>query len=156
MIDFAAAAESINDERGIAVSGQPTEQNLDSIADAGYTAVIDLRGTNESRGYEEKTAVEDRGMEYVSLPIAGASDISLESASELDAVLSRIDGPVLVHCGSGNRVGALLALREQLHGASTAEALALGDRAGLTSLRPLVEKTLNDIEAGKKPGDEAR
>jgi hypothetical protein len=49
----------------------------------------------------------------------------------------------MVHCASGNRVGALLALRaNRLEGASPEDALELGLDAGLTRLEPAVREAL--------------
>ncbi len=62
----------------------------------------------------------------------------------LDEILGNVRGPVLLHCASGNRVGALLALRARMHGASPEEALELGNEAGLSSLRSTVETLLNE------------
>jgi uncharacterized protein (TIGR01244 family) len=129
---------------GITTSGQPSQAALQKIADAGYVTVIDLRGINEDRGYDEKGAVEALGMEYISLPISGAEAITYENASLLNEKLSEIDGPVLLHCSSSNRVGALLSLRERMQGASTEDALNLGIEAGLASLRPTVEERLGE------------
>jgi protein tyrosine phosphatase (PTP) superfamily phosphohydrolase (DUF442 family) len=78
------------------------------------------------------------------LPVSGASGISYDNANALDRILADIDGPVLLHCASSNRVGALLALRAKMHGADTANALALGIDAGLTSLQPVVEEALSE------------
>lgn len=129
---------------GITTAGQPDEQSIDKLADAGYVAVIDLRTPEEDRGFDEKSAVESRGMKYISLPIGGASAVTYENASLLDETLSKIDGPVLLHCASSNRVGALLSLREKMHGATNEEALTLGDEAGLSSLRKTVETRLSE------------
>jgi uncharacterized protein (TIGR01244 family) len=129
---------------GITTAGQPDEKSLENLSHAGYVAVIDLRTPEEERGFDEKAAVESRGMKYISLPIGGASGVTYENASLLDETLSKIDGPVLVHCASSNRVGALLSLREKMHGASTEEALSLGDEAGLSSLRKTVEARLSE------------
>jgi protein tyrosine phosphatase (PTP) superfamily phosphohydrolase (DUF442 family) len=62
----------------------------------------------------------------------------------LDDVLQEIDGPVLLHCGSGNRVGAVLALRHSLSGASEEEAIAFGNDAGLTKLEDVVRERLSE------------
>jgi len=129
---------------GVTTSGQPDEAALRDLADDGFVAVIDLRGTDEDRGFEERGAVEQLGMTYISLPIAGASGITYENASVLDEVLSEIDGPILLHCASGNRVGALLSLRARMHGASSADALEIGTEAGLSSLRSTVEARLSE------------
>jgi uncharacterized protein (TIGR01244 family) len=129
---------------GITSGGQPDEAALESLAEAGYVAVIDLRGENENRGFDEKSKVEALGMSYLALPVSGGADVSYENASELDRMLAEIDGPVLIHCGSSNRVGALLALRHKMNGASSEEALKLGEEAGLSSLRGAVETRLEE------------
>lgn len=123
-------------------TGQPDSEVLSAIADAGYVAIIDMRAADEDRGFDEASAVTGLGMSYVPLPVASADDISFDKARELDRILAGFDGPVLVHCGSGNRVGAIFALREKNNGATTEEALAVGKTAGMTRLRPVVEKIL--------------
>ncbi len=125
-------------------SGQPDGDTLDVIEAAGFTTVIDFRTKGEERGIDEAKEVAARNMTYISFPIAGASDVTYDNAREFDRLLSTIDWPVLVHCQSGNRVGALYALREKLAGASNEEALAVGKAAGLTRLEPVVAERLAD------------
>lgn len=127
---------------GALSSGQPNTEVLDRIAKAGYVAVIDLRGTGEDRGIDEEREVIDRGLDYYALPVASREEISFENATKLDRLLASVNGPVLVHCGSGNRVGAVFALRASQSGASNEEALAVGRKAGLTSLEPVVVERL--------------
>jgi uncharacterized protein (TIGR01244 family) len=129
---------------GITTSGQPDQESLDKLAQAGYVAVIDLRAASEDRGFDEKSVVESLGMNYISIPVSGAGGVSYDNAALLDQTLSGIEGPVLLHCASSNRVGALLSLREKLNGSSAEEALELGLAAGLTSLRPTVEEQLGE------------
>ena len=131
----------------ITTSGQPDEAALEGLSEDGYVAVIDLRGAGEDRGFDERGAVEGLGMSYVSLPISGGGDLTYEQVSELDRILADIDGPVLLHCASSNRVGALLAMRAKQHGASNEAALQLGQEAGMTSLRPVVEQMLNEADS---------
>lgn len=133
---------------GITSSAQPDAAALEAIADEGYVAVIDLRGPDEDRGLDEQSAVESLGMRYVSLPVANASALTYENANALDEILSGIDGPVLLHCSTGNRAGALLALRERLNGASAEDALAVGKAGGLTrpELEATVEERLRSVE----------
>ena len=129
---------------GVITAGQPDEASLNALAEAGYVAVIDLRAANEDRGFDEENAVKSLGMNYISIPISGSDGITFENAALLDATLSGIDGPVLVHCASSNRVGALLSLREKINGASDDDALRLGEAAGLSSLRATVEARLSE------------
>lgn len=127
---------------GITAAGQPDKAGFEVFADAGYTTVIDMRAEDEDRGFEEAAFVEELGMHYVAFPIASEDDVSFDSARKLDELLQRYPGPVLVHCASSNRVGAILALRASLHGADDAEALALGREGGMTRLEGLVRKRL--------------
>jgi uncharacterized protein (TIGR01244 family) len=127
---------------GITAAGQPSRAALTAAAAAGYKSVIDLRAPNEDRGLDEQAAVEGLGMSYVNLPVDGSAGVSYANASALDKLLADAAKPVLVHCASGNRVGALLALRAKAHGADTAAALELGVASGLGSLKPVVEQKL--------------
>ncbi len=129
-------------ESGLATTGQPTTAALDAAAEAGYAAVIDFRGADEDRGIDEQAEVEKRGLRYIAIPVTGDADISFENAATLDRILSEIDGPVLMHCKSGNRAAAILALREKQNGADSDSALELGLKAGLTRHRELVEELL--------------
>ena len=125
---------------GMTSAGQPDEAAFRVFADSGYAAVIDLRTEGESRGLDEPAVVEGLGMDYVSLPI-GRDGISFENARQLDKLIRSYDGPVLVHCGSANRVGALLALRASLEGADDEAAIEAGVEGGLTRL----EQTVRDV-----------
>jgi len=60
----------------------------------------------------------------------------------LDELIAAANGPVLIHCGSGNRVGALLALRESLAGADDEAAIEYGKEGGLTGLEDRVRDVL--------------
>jgi len=149
---FAMATSAVADEttwkyrfepaEAITAAGQPNENGLKELADSGYAAVIDLRTEGEDRGLDEKVVVESLGMDYISLPIEGRGAISFENAAKLDRILSKYDEPVLVHCGSSNRVGALFALREKMNGADDEDALAFGKSAGMTSLEDTVKLRL--------------
>ena len=127
---------------GITSAGQPDEAALEVFADSGYATVIDLRGEGEDRGFDEAAVVEELGLHYVTLPIASGGEITFDNARKLDELLQAYPGPVLVHCASGNRVGALLALRASLGGADDEKAIAKGREGGLTSLEGAVQERL--------------
>ncbi|MEM6512343.1 MAG: sulfur transferase domain-containing protein [Pseudomonadota bacterium] len=136
------AADSVTPVDGITVSGQPNEEALAVFAASGYTTVIDLRGARENRGIDEDAAVAAAGMDYVQLPIESAAQINYATAAELTRLIDASEGPVLLHCGSGNRVGALLALAKRQEGASVEDSITYGTRGGLTRLRGVVEERL--------------
>ena len=128
---------------GITTAGQPTAEGLAAAAAAGVKTVIDLRGVKEDRGMaDEKAAVEKLGMSYVALPVEGAGGVTFGNAKSLDQLLKDSPHPVLIHCASGNRAGALLALRAEMNGTSSDDALALGLAGGLTGLKGAVEQKL--------------
>ena len=141
-INAVTASSDLQPVDGITSSGQPDADGFKHVADAGYAAVIDLRGPGENRGLDETTVLAELGLDYVVLPLTGPDSISMENAGKLDEILLSYDKPVLIHCGSGNRVGAILALRHSLRGASDEEALAYGNSAGLTGLEPIVKQRL--------------
>ena len=139
--DVRADAGALAGQRSVSM-GQPDEAILAAARDAGFVAVIDLRTAGEERGFDEPAAVEALGMEYHSLEIAGAKGVTFDNARALDDILAGIDGPVLLHCQSGNRVGALTALRASMQGASDEEALKIGRAAGMTRLEGAVTERL--------------
>lgn len=130
---------------GLLSGGQPTPEQLEQAARAGYRTVINLRDPAEGGfEWEEETATR-LGMRYVNIPIAGSAALTRENVVRFDAALGEAlaEGPVLLHCASGNRDGALLALREAwLKGGEPEKAIALGKAAGLTRLEGEVRKIL--------------
>ena len=132
---------------GVLTGGQPTDEELAALRDAGYQTVINLRMPDEKGTQDEPETVAALGMTYVSLPVDGAAGLTDENAAALAAALDQAARPVLLHCGSGNRVGALLALKAfKLDGASAEEALEIGRGAGLTRLERSVRELLEPTE----------
>jgi len=125
--------------QGLVTAGQPTSDQLDGLVAAGYTRFISLRpATENGAGWEEERAGAEWA--FTRIPVSGAADLTRANVEALDRILEEANGaPTVLYCGSGNRVGALLALRAYwLDGASPAEALELGRAAGLTRLEPAV------------------
>jgi uncharacterized protein (TIGR01244 family) len=118
----------------IYTSGQPARDDWRALADAGVRTVVNLRPASEMQGRDERAEVEAMGLRYVELPVSGAADITSENAKVLSALLAGADGPVLVHCGSGNRVGGLLAVAMAQSGMTTTAALDFGRSAGMKSI----------------------
>ena len=132
---------------GVLTGGQPTDEQLVALHDAGFATVINLRRPDERGTRGEAETVAGLGMTYVSLPVAGVEGLTEENATALAAALEKAERPVLLHCGSGNRVGALLALEAYwLEGASAEEALEIGRKAGLTRMEPAVRELVQPEE----------
>lgn len=131
----------INGRRYVS-SGVPDNATLNILDENDFVAVIDLRAPNETSGSGEPIEVATRGMKYFSIPVSGPEDMTYDKARELDQVLQSLDGPVLLHCASGNRVGALFALRAKQNGASIEEAINIGRKAGLTRSEAFISQRL--------------
>jgi uncharacterized protein (TIGR01244 family) len=142
-VDLNAVVElnTVRPVDGVTTAGQPDEAGFKVFADNGYAAVIDLRTAGENRGLEEPEVVESLGMDYINLPI-GRDGITFANAKALQSLIQAYDEPVLVHCGSANRVGALFALSEYLESEDAEAALEAGRAAGLTGMEPVVRKVL--------------
>ena len=130
---------------GVYTSGQPTQAQLQGLAKSGVKRIINLRPPGES-DLDEKTIVEALGMEYVNIPVAGASGVTPANAKQLEKLLQDSSKPTLVHCASSNRVGALVALAAGKDATSSEQvdaAIAKGKQYGLGSLEPVVRKQLD-------------
>lgn len=131
------------------VTGQPAEADWRAFADAGVGTVINLRTASEMKGRDERAEVAAAGMRYLELPIDGAAAMTTENARRLGELLRDARGPVLVHCGSGNRVGGLLALLKAGEGMPAEQALDFGRSAGMTSTEAKVRDTLGVAPAAQ-------
>lgn len=129
------------------VGGQPSLADLDRLQAQGIKTIISLRTESESVGFDEVEEAKKRGMNFVRIPVDGKAGITFENAQLLDEAMSQSKEPLLLHCGSSNRVGALLALRAASKGSSAEDALAFGKSAGLKSLEPVVTELLREAKA---------
>jgi len=129
---------------GVRTGGVPDDPAIwAQLFAEGFRVVVDLRGPSDPIG-DAAQAAAVAGLAYVAIPVSGDADLDLGAARALDAVLDDpARGPAAVVCSSGNRSGALLAVRAfWLDRMPAEEALALGQRAGLTRLEPSVRTLL--------------
>ncbi|HKV50362.1 MAG TPA: sulfur transferase domain-containing protein [Gemmatimonadaceae bacterium] len=93
---------------GIGAAGQPGPGAWDALAKSGARTVVDLRAANEPRGYDEPAAARTAGLEYVALPVTQPTLTDTQFDTLREILRDPARRPVLVHCASSNRVGALL------------------------------------------------
>ena len=125
------------------VTGKLSPEQVSKIAEAGIEHIINLQPESEL-SFDEKSAVEAAGIHYTHLPISGADDLKQVNLLEFDKVLRAHHGKkTLLHCGSGNRVGACVALRAGwLRGRKMDTAMDRGKEHGLDSLEEEVRMRL--------------
>ena len=132
---------------GLAAAGRPAPEALPRLKEWGFQTVIDLRTPAEGTA-EEEAAVKALGLRYVVVPVSAAS-FSLKDVAAVRKVLDDPSaGPVLLHCASSNRVGAVWAMIESQRGKGLEDALAEGRRAGLKS-GPMEDAVRRLLEAAK-------
>ena len=141
-----ASAEILNlstPAENVLASGQPTQEQLQLLANSGVKHIINLRPVSEQE-WDEEAYVKSLGMEYHTIPVAGADGVTSDNAKKLDDLMTSLNGqPLLVHCASSNRVGALRALTASAHGEALESAITTGKTWGLTGLEPAVRTKLS-------------
>ena len=114
MID--TALSSIHHYRGAddvwGTSGQPTEAQLKTIAEAGATTIINLALHGDPRYSlrDEAGAVRELGMHYVHIPVQFSAPTQEDLAAFFDAMDAHRGERVWVHCAANFRVSAFLGL----------------------------------------------
>ena len=143
-VDLASVIEPyFRPDANTVVCGALDEEKVAALAKAGIDVVINLQ-PDEELSFDEAAAVERAGMGYEHLPISGAADLKQLKILAFDNILRQHHGKkIAVHCGSGNRVGAAIALRAGwLRGRKMDTAMERGRSHGLTKLEDEVFKRL--------------
>jgi len=128
---------------GLAVAGQPAPDALKKLGTMGFRTVVSLRAPAEGFG-KDQAVVEGQRLRWVNVPVSPATF----SKKDVESVARVLDdpsaAPILLYCGSSNRVGGVWAVYQAMKGKSLEEALAEGKKAGLKSPQMIeaVEKSL--------------
>ena len=129
---------------GLPPEGRPAAGEGPGVAAGGAGRAVGPRALGELKRLVEPAEVRAAGMRYLSIPVAGAGGIDDANAQRLRTALEAANGPVLVHCASGNRVGGLLALMQARSGGMTTEqALEFGRKAGMVGTEARVRELLD-------------
>ena len=132
---------------GLLIGGQPSAEQLKAIQQAGYRTVITLRPESERGDEGEAAAVEQMGMKFVRIPVAGAPGLTESNARALNAALVQRDAlPAVVHCSIGQRVSALMGLRAfVVDRVSPTAAMDLAKSLGLKELETALRDRIAQI-----------
>jgi len=108
----------------------------------GFKTVINLN-TAEEGAEQERVAVEAAGLGYISLEVSTKAPTPEQVQSFAAAVADAGNYPILVHCESANRVGAMWALYRAGQGVPAEIAIQEGRTVGLKPSRePAVREQL--------------
>ncbi len=120
---------------GVFLASQPQPDDFRQAEIGGIKTVINLRLPGEVADFDEPTLVNELGMTYHNIPFNGPDMLTDEVLDNTRFLLSNEQNkPILLHCSSANRVGAIwLAHRAIDHGLTYDQALAEAKIIGLKS-----------------------
>lgn len=123
--------------------GQPSREALRDLKSQGYKTVLSARAEHEL-AWDEKALADSLGLRFVTIPMEKpVTEITDDQVRRFAELMKTGERPMLLHCGSGNRVAGLWAVWLAEHqGLAADEALRLGEKAGMTGIRPVVQKRL--------------
>jgi len=128
------------------LAGQPTAEDLAEAKRRGISAVINLRETEEL-DWDERAAVDNLSLEYHHIPFRKPESLTDDVFEKVrDALRDADKKPVLLHCASANRVGAVWAAFRVLDQGLTLEA-ALAEAKEIGMRTPAYERIVKDYIA---------
>ena len=114
------------------LASQPQPEDFEHASQGGIQTVVNLRKASEV-DWDEPSVVADLGMQYHSVPFKSPEELTDAVFDEVRKLLNDAENkPLLLHCASANRVGAVwLAHRVLDHGLSFEDAEAEAKTVGL-------------------------
>lgn len=118
----------------IFLASQPKPEDFALLKKEGVRTVINVRHPTESKDFDEEKIVAAEGMRYVNIPFEGPAELTDSVFDSVRDHLKSAERPILLHCSSANRVGAVwLPYRVLDGGLSYDQALAEAKTVGLKS-----------------------
>jgi uncharacterized protein (TIGR01244 family) len=139
-------AERIPISDALTIGRQPSEEELRALAEAGFRAVVNLRGEDEDdqplSPQDEGKFVKQMGLKYVHLPVA-TDHLQLQQVDRFHQELENLPEPVFVHCDTADRAGAFalmhVAVEEGWSGEQTLKkAEEIGYQCNLPEIRRFI------------------
>lgn len=127
----------------IANAGLLLEGGLEEAQRLGFKLVIDLRAADEKGVDEEQALANKLGIKYSIIPVATRAPEWDQIDEFIKLIHQPANYPVLVHCVSSNRSGAIWAMYRAQMGVPPSIAIEEGRAAGLESREKAVRIQLN-------------
>lgn len=125
--------------QGFFLASQPAPADFEQAKKGGVKTVINLRHSEEITDFNERDVVTKLDLAYHNPAWNGPEELTDAMFDEVRALMRSAERPVLMHCSSGNRVGAMWmayrALDEDLSAdAAAAEAAIVGMKSPMYEL----------------------
>lgn len=114
----------------VGTGGLIGDGGIGELTAAGIRTIIDLRGPDEGTA-EERKSVEAAGLTYLNIPVMNKAPTDAEVTAFGEMIADGALYPVLVHCTSANRAGAMWTLYRAGKGVPFDIALQEGRTIGL-------------------------
>lgn len=112
----------------------PDATDLDRAAEQGFKSVVNFRTRDEKQDIlpdDEQRLAEQAGLVYLHHPVS-ADTLDAGEVDQFRQKLAALPKPVLLHCASGKRAGAMVLMARAADDGLTGEgAIALGQKNGL-------------------------
>ena len=133
----------------IFLAGQPSAEDFAEFKKRGVKSVLNVR-TKEEMDFDEAKTIKNLGLDYHHIPVAGPDALTDENFDKIRKLLNtKEERPLLFHCASANRVGAVWLAHRVLDGGLTYDAaLAEAKTVGLKA--PGLEAKAKDYIAKQK------
>ena len=121
----------LNESLSVATT-QLSPNQLKQVTQAGYQSVLNLRSPNEPGFLEnEQQLVESVGLQYAHIPVNPAQ-ITDSLTDQVLVTIGQLKKPILIHCKSGVRSGAMaLIFMAQNEGLTADRALSISKELGI-------------------------
>lgn len=137
----------------VATSAQPKEEAFAKLSANGFCSVLNLR--TDAEGVDLQRAqelVEKSAMKYFNVPVIGSAPKAESVEAFIKIVKDKSNHPMLIHCASANRVGALrMIYRVVEQGRAQDRALEEATQVGLSN--PGLTKFAQDYIGAHKQGN---
>lgn len=123
--------QRIHTFQGLFLASQPAPVDFEHAKKGGIKTVVNLRHPSEIKDFDEAQVVAAQGLTYVNLPWNGPDELTDAVFDRGRELLSKAERPLMMHCGSGNRIGPIWIAWRMLDGKQTwdqayAEAVQIG------------------------------
>jgi len=92
---------------GVFLASQPSPSDFEQAQKGGVRSVINLRHASENTEFDEPAVVAELGLNYYNLPWNGPDELTDKIFDDSRELLKTVERPILLHCSSANRVGAV-------------------------------------------------
>lgn len=137
---------TINDQ--ISVGGQPTEDDVQTLAQQGFKSVVNFRTDNEDdqplSPHAEGEAAKAAGLAYLHVPVS-MKEMGPELVDQFREQFPDLPRPVFAHCKTGKRAGAMVMMDMAVaQGMTGDQTLAEAEKVGFECNQPQLEQFVKD------------